>query len=148
MSVMERLNQDMKQAMKDKAALKLSVIRMVKAAIKNEEINKGSQLSEDEALTILTRELKQRRDSLQEFEKAGRDDLASKTREEIDVLISYLPAQLSEDEIRQIVREAISATGAASKKEMGKVMGAIMPKVKGKADGTLVQKIVSEELPS
>jgi uncharacterized protein YqeY len=148
MSVMERLDQDMKQAMKDKAALKLSVIRMVKAAIKNEEINKGGQLSEDDVLTILTRELKQRRDSLQEFEKAGREDLAAKTREEMDILVSYLPAQLSEDEIRQIVREAIAATGAASKKELGKVMGAIMPKVKGKADGSLVQKIVSEELPS
>jgi len=148
MSVMERLNQDMKQAMKDKAAGKLSVIRMVKAALKNEEINKGRLLSEDEELTILTRELKQRRDSLQEFEKAGREDLAEKTREEIAVLTEYLPAQLSEDEIRQIVREAISSTGAVSKKEMGKVMGAIMPKVKGRADGTLVQKIVSDELPS
>lgn len=148
MSVMERLNQDMKQAMKDKAALKLSVIRMVKAALQNEEINKGKLLSEDEELTILTRELKQRRDSLHEFEKAGRDDLALKTREEIDVLTTYMPAQLSEDEIRQIVREAVASTGAASKKEMGKVMGAIMPKVKGKADGNLVQKIVSEELPT
>ncbi len=148
MSVIERLNQDMKQAMKDKATLKLSVIRMVKAAITNEQINKGGTLSEDEELTILTRELKQRRESLQEFEKAGREDLASKTREEIEVLSLYLPAQLSEDEIRQIVQEAVAASGASSKKEMGKVMGLIMPKVKGKADGNLVQRIVSEELPS
>ncbi len=148
MSVIERLNQDMKQAMKDKAATKLSVIRMVKAAIKNEEINKGSQLSEDEELSILTRELKQRRESLHEFEKANREDLVSKIHEEIEVLTSYLPAQLSEDEVRQIAREVIAQLGATSKKEMGKVMGAIMPKVKGKADGTLVQKIVSEILPS
>ncbi|GAA4706196.1 GatB/YqeY domain-containing protein [Brevibacillus fulvus] len=148
MSVMERLNQDLKQAMKDKAAVKLSVIRMVKAALKNEEINKGSELSDEEVLTVLTRELKQRRDSLHEFEKAGREDLASKIREEIEALLPYLPVQLSEEELRQIVREAIAATGAASKKETGKVMGAIMPKVKGRADGTLVQKIVSEELPS
>lgn len=148
MSVMERLDQDMKQAMKDRAALKLSVIRMVKAALKNEEINKGRTLSDDEVLTILTRELKQRRESLHEFEKAGREELASKTREEIDVLSAYLPAQLSEDEIRQIVREAIVSVNASSKKEMGKVMGAIMPKVKGRADGNLVQKIVSEELPN
>ncbi|KQL48966.1 GatB/YqeY domain-containing protein [Brevibacillus choshinensis] len=148
MSVMERLDQDMKQAMKDRAALKLSVIRMVKAALKNEEINKGRLLSDDEVLTILTRELKQRRESLHEFEKAGRVDLASKAREEIDVLAAYLPAQLSEQEVRDIVREAIVATNASSKKEMGKVMGAIMPKVKGRADGNLVQKIVSEELPS
>jgi uncharacterized protein len=148
MSVMERLDQDMKQAMKDRAALKLSVIRMVKAALKNEEINKGRLLSDDEVLTILTRELKQRRESLHEFEKAGREELASKTREEIDVLSAYLPAQLTEDEIRQIVREAIASTNASSKKEMGKVMGAIMPKVKGRADGNLVQRIVSEELPN
>jgi len=148
MSVIERLNQDMKQAMKDKATLKLSVIRMVKAAITNEQINKGGTLSEDEELTILTRELKQRRESLQEFEKAGREDLASKTKEEIEVLTAYLPAQLSEDDIRQIVREAVATSGASSKKEMGKVMGLIMPKVKGKADGNLVQRIVSEELPS
>jgi len=148
MSVMERLDQDMKQAMKDRAVLKLSVIRMVKAALKNEEIDKGRLLSDDEVLTILTRELKQRRESLHEFEKAGRVELASKSREEIDVLSAYLPAQLSEDEIRDIVREGIAATNASSKKEMGKVMGAIMPKVKGRADGNLVQKIVSEELPS
>lgn len=148
MSVMERLNQDLKQAMKDKAATKLSVIRMVKAAIKNEEINKGSLLSEDEELSILTRELKQRRESLQEFEKAGRADLVEKIHEEINVLTSYMPAQLSEDEIRQIATEVISQVGASSKKEMGKVMGAMMPKVKGKADGNLVQKIVSELLPS
>ncbi|HZG16254.1 MAG TPA: GatB/YqeY domain-containing protein [Candidatus Bathyarchaeia archaeon] len=148
MSVIERLNQDMKQAMKDKATLKLSVIRMVKAAITNEQINKGGTLSEDEELTILTRELKQRRESLHEFEKAGREDLASKTKEEIEVLTAYLPAQLSEDDIRQIVREAVATSGASSKKEMGKVMGLIMPKVKGKADGNLVQRIVSEELPS
>ncbi|MGG1658745.1 GatB/YqeY domain-containing protein [Brevibacillus sp. NRS-1366] len=148
MSVMERLDQDMKQAMKDRAVLKLSVIRMVKAALKNEEINKGRLLSDDEVLTILTRELKQRRESLHEFEKAGRVELASKSREEIDVLSAYLPAQLSDDEIRDIVREGIAATNATSKKEMGKVMAAIMPKVKGRADGNLVQKIVSEELPS
>ncbi|MGD8189026.1 GatB/YqeY domain-containing protein [Brevibacillus ginsengisoli] len=146
MSVMERLNQDMKQAMKDKAVLKLSVIRMVKAAIQNEEITKGKALSDDDVLTILTRELKQRRDSLQEFEKADRDDLSSKTREEIEILTAYLPEQLSVEEIRQLVREAIAQVGATSKKEMGKVMGAVIPKVKGKADGTTVQTIVNEEL--
>jgi len=145
---MEQLNHDMKQAMKDKSALKLSVIRMVKATIKNEEIKLGRDLSDDEVLTILTRELKQRRDSLHEFEKAGREDLATKTRDEMDIILAYMPAQLSEEEIRQIIREAVVAVGATSKKEMGKVMGAIMPKVKGKADGNLVQRIVSEELPS
>lgn len=148
MSVMERLNQDLKQAMKDKDALKLSVIRMVKAAAQNEEIQKGGPLSDDDLLTVLTREFKQRRDSLQEFEKAGREDLAQKTRAEMDILTAYLPAQLGEEELRQLVRETISAVGASSRKEMGKVMGALLPKVKGRAEGSVVQRIVSEELPS
>jgi len=143
---MERLNQDLKQAMKDKDTVKLSVIRMVKAAVKNEEIQKGGPLSDDDVLTVLTRERKQRYDSLHEFEKAGREDLASKTREEIAVLTSYLPEQLSEAELRELVRETIAAVGATSKREMGKVMGALMPKVKGRADGSLVQKIVAETL--
>lgn len=146
MSVMERLNQDLKQAMKEKDSVKLSVIRMVKAAVKNEEIKKGVPLSDDDVLTVLTRERKQRCDSLHEFEKAGRNDLASKTREEIEVLTSYLPEQLSEAELRKLVRETIAEVGATSKQAMGKVMGAIMPKVKGRADGTLVQKIVAEAL--
>jgi uncharacterized protein YqeY len=148
MSVMERLNQDLKQAMKDKDALKLSVIRMVKAAAQNEEIQKGGPLSDDDLLTVLTREFKQRRDSLQEFEKAGREDLAQKTRAEMDILTAYLPAQLGEEELRHLVRETISTVGATSRKEMGKVMGALLPKVKGRAEGSVVQRIVSEELPS
>jgi uncharacterized protein YqeY len=146
MRLVERLTNDMKQAMKDKDKLKLSVIRMVKSAVKNEEINQGKELSDDEVLTVLTRELKQRRDSLQEFEKAGRDDLAASARDEINVLMEYMPAQLSEEEIRALVNEAIQQTGASSKKDMGKVMGALMPKVKGRADGALVNKIVQESL--
>lgn len=147
MSLLGKLNDDMKQAMKDKDKLKLSVIRMVKSSIKNEEINQGKELTEDQVLTLLNRELKQRRDSLQEFEKAGRDDLAEQNRAEIEVLLQYLPKQLDEAEIRQIVEETIAQVGAASKKDLGKVMGALMPKVKGKADGNLVNKIVQELLP-
>jgi uncharacterized protein len=147
MRLVERLNDDMKQAMKNKDKLKLSVIRMVKSSVKNEEINQGKELSDDEVLTVLTRELKQRRDSLQEFEKAGREDLAASARDEINVLIEYMPEQLSEEEVRKLVSEAIQQVGAASKKDMGKVMGALMPKVKGRADGALVNKIVQELLP-
>ncbi|WP_047154948.1 GatB/YqeY domain-containing protein [Aneurinibacillus tyrosinisolvens] len=147
MRLVERLNDDMKQAMKNKDKLKLSVIRMVKSSVKNEEINQGKELSDDEVLTVLTRELKQRRDSLQEFEKAGREDLAASARNEINVLIEYMPEQLSEEEVRKLVSEAIQQVGAASKKDMGKVMGALMPKVKGRADGALVNKIVQELLP-
>lgn len=147
MSLLGKLNDDMKQAMKDKDKLKLSVIRMVKSSVKNEEINQGKELTDDQVLTLLNRELKQRRDSLQEFENAGREDLAEQTRAEIEVLLPYLPTQLTEEEIRQIVQESIEQVGATSKKDLGKVMGAIMPKVKGKADGTLVNKIVQELLP-
>ncbi|CEH29639.1 hypothetical protein AM501_22470 [Aneurinibacillus migulanus] len=146
MRLVDRLTDDMKQAMKDKDKLKLSVIRMVKSSVKNEEINQGKELSDDEVLTVLTRELKQRRDSLQEFEKAGRDDLASSARDEINVLMEYMPEQLSEEEIRALVSEIIQQTGASSKKDMGKVMGALMPKVKGRADGALVNKVVQESL--
>lgn len=146
MRLVERLTDDMKQAMKNKDKLKLSVIRMVKSAIKNEEINQGKELSDDEVLTVLTRELKQRRDSLQEFEKAGRDDLAASSRDEMAVLMEYMPEQLGEDDIRKLVAEAIEQSGASSKKDMGKVMGVLMPKVKGRADGALVNKIVQELL--
>ncbi|HZW83862.1 MAG TPA: GatB/YqeY domain-containing protein [Candidatus Deferrimicrobium sp.] len=147
MSLLGKLNDDMKQAMKDKDKLKLSVIRMVKASVKNEEINQGHVLSDDQVLALLNRELKQRRDSLQEFEKAGRVDLAEPTRAEIEILLTYLPEQMDEVQVRQIVQETIEQTGASSKKDLGRVMGAIMPKVKGKADGTLVNKIVQELLP-
>ncbi|RXT14829.1 GatB/YqeY domain-containing protein [Ammoniphilus sp. CFH 90114] len=148
MSLLDKLNDELKQAMKDKDKLKLSVIRMVKSSIKNEEINQqGKELTEDQVLTLVNRELKQRRDSLQEFENAGREDLAEQTRAEIEVLLTYLPTQLTEEEIRQIVQESVEQVGATSKKDLGKVMGAIMPKVKGKADGNLVNKIVQELLP-
>lgn len=147
MSLLEKLNDDMKQAMKEKEKLKLSVIRMVKSSIQKEEINQGKGLTDDQMLVLLNRELKQRRDSLQEFEKAGREDLAEQNRAEIEVILAYLPKQLNETEIRQIVEETIAQVGATSKKDLGKVMGAMMPRVKGKADGTLVNKVVQELLP-
>lgn len=146
MSLLERLNADMKEAMKKKEKEKLSVIRMVKSSIQNEQIKLGHELSEDESLTVLNRELKQRKDSLHEFEKAGRDDLVSKLRDEIAVLQLYMPKQLSEEEVTTIVKETIAEVGATSKADMGKVMGAIMPKVKGKADGGLVNRLVQQNL--
>lgn len=146
MSLLEILNSDMKQAMRDKEKKKLSVIRMVKAALQNEAIHLGRELTNDEELTVLSRELKQRRDSFQEFSKAGRDDLSENVQEEITILTKYMPEQLSEEEIRQIVSETIAEVGASSKADMGKVMGGIMPKVKGKADGSLINKLVKEML--
>ena len=145
MSLLERLNTDMKLAMKNKDKDKLSVIRMVKASLQNEGIKLG-ELSADQELTVLTRELKQRKDSLQEFNSAGREDLVNKIQSEISVLEEYMPEQLSEEEVTEIVNETIKEVNASSKADMGKVMGAIMPKVKGKADGTLVNKIVQQQL--
>ncbi|MBH0160050.1 MULTISPECIES: GatB/YqeY domain-containing protein [Fictibacillus] len=146
MSLLNELNQDMKQAMKDKNKQKLSVIRMLKASLQNEAIKQGRELNEEEELTVLVREMKQRKDSLQEFEKAGRDDLVAGLQDEIAVLTPYLPKQLTEEELHEIVAQTISEIGAASKADMGKVMGALMPKVKGKADGGLVNRIVQQQL--
>lgn len=146
MNLLERLNSDIKQAMKNKEKEKLTTIRMIKASIQNEAIKLGSELSEEEELTVLSREVKQRKDSLHEFEKAGREDLAEKIRAELQYVELYMPEQLSEEEVTEIVKQAISETGASSKAEMGKVMSAVMPKVKGKADGSLVNKLVQQHL--
>ncbi|MEH7391722.1 MULTISPECIES: GatB/YqeY domain-containing protein [unclassified Bacillus (in: firmicutes)] len=146
MSLLERLNEDMKQAMRNKEKDKLTVIRMIKASLQNEAIKHGQDLSEDQELTVLSREVKQRKDSLHEFEKAGREDLVEKIHTELQYVELYMPKQLSEDEVSKIVQETVAEIGAKSKAEMGKVMAAIMPKVKGKADGALVNKLVQQHL--
>nr|WP_279381656.1 GatB/YqeY domain-containing protein [Enterococcus sp. DIV2402] len=140
------MNDDMKTAMKAKEKETLQVIRMLKASLQNEQIKVGRDLTEDEELTVLSREMKQRRDSLTEFEKAGREDLTEKVKGEITIVEQYLPAQLTDEEIRQIVVDAIEKTGATSPKEFGKVMGLVMPQVKGKADGNQVNAVVKELL--
>jgi len=145
-SLLERLNSDIKQAMKNKEKDKLSVIRMIKASIQNEALKTGNEISEEEELTVLSREVKQRKDSLHEFDKAGREDLVEKIRTELQYVELYMPKQLSEEEVSEIVKQAISETGASTKAEMGKVMAVIMPKVKGKADGSLVNKLVQQHL--
>ncbi|AUS09466.1 GatB/YqeY domain-containing protein [Laceyella sacchari] len=148
MSLSTQLDQDMKLALKNKDKGKLSTIRMLKAALKKVEIDKRRPLTDDEILDVITKQVKQRRDSIAEYEKAGRDELAAKEKEEMVILESYLPEQLSEEEVRAIVAEAVKQVGASSKADMGKVMGAIMPKVKGRADGRLVNRLVSEALGS
>ncbi|WP_019532999.1 GatB/YqeY domain-containing protein [Paenibacillus ginsengihumi] len=146
MSLSDRLNEDMKLAMKSQDKFKLSVIRMVRAAIKNLEIDQRKTLSEDEELDVLSREIKQRKDSLQEFEKAGRDELAANLKQEIAILMEYMPQQFTEEEVKAIVLQTIQEVGASSKAEMGKVMSALMPKVKGRADGKLVNQLVQQSL--
>ncbi len=146
MNLSQQLNEDMKQAMRAKDKFKLSVIRMILASIKNAEIAKGSQLDEGEVLDIVNRELKQRKDSLQDFENAGREDLAENARKEIAIITDYLPEQLTEEELKTIVTQTIQEVGASSKADLGKVMGALMPKVKGRADGKAVNRLVQELL--
>ncbi|QPC46931.1 GatB/YqeY domain-containing protein [Mangrovibacillus cuniculi] len=147
MNLLERLNDDMKQAMRAKEKEKLTVIRMIKASLQNEAIKLGKQdLTEEEELTVLSREVKQRKDSLHEFDKAGRPDLVDKVRNELTYVEVYLPQQLSEEELRNVIQEAIQDVGASSKADMGKVMGAVIPKVKGRADGSLVNKLVQQLL--
>ncbi|QHT60289.1 GatB/YqeY domain-containing protein [Paenibacillus lycopersici] len=146
MNLSERLNDDMKQAMKSQEKFKLTTIRMIRSSIKNQEIELKRPLEDAEVLDILSREIKQRKDSLQEFEKAGRDDLAKDVAAEIEIISVYLPQQLTEEEIKLIVQQTIQETGASSKAEMGKVMSALLPKTKGRADGKLVNTFVQQFL--
>jgi len=148
LSLRDLLWEDMKRAMKEREAgkLKVSVIRMTRAAIKNAEIDRGHELSDEETVEVLAREVKLRRDAIPEYEKANREDFVRTLESEISILMEYLPQQLSEDEIRALAREAVQSVGARDQKDMGKVMSALMPKVKGRADGRLVNQIVREEL--
>ena len=148
MTLKDRLVEDMKVAMKAKeeGKVRLSVIRMVRAAIKNAEIDKKIEFTDDQVIEVLARELKLRRDSLVVYEDAGRPETVQALEVEISVLMDYLPQQLSEGEIRQLVQETIALVGAQGPKDLGKVMGALSPKTKGRADGKLVNLIVREIL--
>lgn len=142
MSLLEQLTADMKTAMKAKDKVTLGVVRMVKSSVSNEQIKLGHDLTADEELAVLSRELKQRVEEMESYKAADRADLAEEIQGQIDVLKSYMPAQMSEEEVVAVVKETIAEVGATSKADLGKVMGALMPKVKGKADGKLVNQTV------
>ncbi|GEA95436.1 conserved hypothetical protein [Weissella viridescens] len=146
MTLSEQLSTDMKTAMKAKDKEALSVIRMLKSDLSNEQIKLGHDLTPDEELSVVSREMKQHVEERDAYVDAGRDDLAEDLNAQIAVLAKYMPEQLSEDEVRAIVQETIAAVGATSKADLGKVMGALMPKVKGKADGKLINQLVQSEL--
>ena len=146
MSLTDQLQADMKTAMRDGDTQRRDTLRMVIAAAQNAAKEKRQPLSDDEALDVINREVKKRRESIAAFRAAGRDDLADKEQAEIDVLDPYLPAQLGEDEVRALVVEAIAATAASSPRDMGRVMSQLMPTVKGRADGRLVSSLVNQEL--
>ena len=146
MPIKDTSTNDMKEAMKAKEKDRLAVIRMVRGAIKQIEIDSKKELDDEAVIGVISKEVKMRKDSVEEFKKGGREDLVAKTEAEIAVLMPYLPQQLSEDEIRSLVQAAVEQVGASSPKDMGKVMGVLMPKVKGRADGKLVNTIVKEAL--
>ncbi|MCR3758195.1 GatB/YqeY domain-containing protein [Clostridium felsineum] len=146
MSLKEKLQEDWKSALKSRDKFKANVISMAKAAILQVEKTDGVKLNDEDIIGVLAKEVKQRREALVEFEKGNRQDLVDNTNAEINILMSYLPQQLTEDEIKIIVKDAAESVGASSMKDMGKIMSALMSKVKGRADGSLVSKLVKEFL--
>ena len=148
MTLRDRLTEDMKQAMKAKDAgkLRLSVIRMVRSAAKYLEIDRKKELDEAELIEVVAKEVKLRKDSLDEFRKADRPEALATLEMEIAILMEYLPEQMGEAEVRELVKQAVAQAQAVSPKEMGKVMAILMPRVKGRADGKLVNSLVKEML--
>jgi len=145
----KQLQDELKQAMLSKDSIKTSVLRMLISAIGYAEIQKGGAgyvATEEDVLAVIQKEAKQHKDSIEQFKNAGRQDLVDKESSELQILSAYLPAQMEESEVRKIVTETITQVNATSPADMGKVMGALMPKLKGKADGGLISKIVKEEL--
>ncbi len=146
MSLKETLNNDIKSAMKTKDKETLAVLRMIKTAVQAAEIDKKEELNAEEELTILAREAKQRRESLAEFVKAGRDELVAKTEAEIEIVERYLPKQLSVEEVKEVIATVAEKIGATTQKEFGKLMGAVMQELKGKADGNVIKEQVKAHL--
>ena len=144
MPLKEKLMADLKEAMKSRNKVKKDTITMVRAAIKQREVDERVELTESEIVDIVAKQVKQKRDSITDFEKGNRQDLIDLTNEEIKILLEYLPPQLSDEELTSIVKEAIEETGAQTKKDLGKLMAFIMPKVKGRADGKHVNEIVAK----
>jgi uncharacterized protein len=146
MGLQEQLLNDMQEAMRDRDDRRRSTLRMVRSAVKNAEIAKRKTLSDDDVLAVLQKEAKQRRESVVEFQKANRPDMAQIEQEELAIIESYLPQQMSMDEVRQVARQVVAEVGAAGPKDIGKVMPVIIARLAGRADGRVVSQVVREEL--
>jgi len=164
MTIKEKIQEDFKKFLKEKKEIEVSTIRMLNAAVfnrekekryklskekpdfKEKELEKESQLTDEEISQVVSSEVKKRKEAIEEFGKGKRSDLVEKEKREMEILKKYLPEQLSEEEIKKLIKEAIKKTGASSQKDMGKVMAALMPKLRGRAEGGLVSKIVREVL--
>ena len=146
MTLSERINNDLKEAMKSKDSFRLSVIRMVKGAMQLAKPNPREELTDDDVITVISKQIKMRNDSIKEFEAAGRSDLVEQNKKEIEILNTYMPKQLSEEELTEIIYKVFEEVKPTSQKDMGLIMKNISPLVKGKADMSLVNKLVKERL--
>ncbi|MBU5313604.1 GatB/YqeY domain-containing protein [Tissierella carlieri] len=144
MSLKEKLMEDLKDSMKSKDTIKKNTITMVRAAIKQKEVDERIEVSEEAILDIISKQLKEKRMAIEEFKKGQRQDLVELTEKEIEILLQYLPKQLSEEEVEEIVIETIKEINATSMKDIGIIMKAVMPKVKGRTDGNIVNKIIKK----
>ena len=146
MTLSERINNDLKEAMKSKDSFRLSVIRMVKGAMQLAKPNPREELTDDDVIQVISKQIKMRNDSIKEFEAAGRSDLVEQNKKEIEILNTYMPKQLSEEELTEIIDKVFEEVKPTSQKDMGLIMKNISPLVKGKADMSLVNKLVKERL--
>ena len=146
MTLKDKLMDDLKQSMKNKEQIRKSVVILIRSAIKQKEVDERVEVSEEDVLVIIQKQLKQRKDALEEFKKAQREDLILQTEQEIDILTQYLPKQLTDDELESIIRDIINQIGATTMKDMGKIMGLATPKVQGKADGKRINEVAKKFL--
>lgn len=146
MSLKDRLMADMKISMKNRDKLRKDVITMVRAAIKQKEVDERIELDDESIIDVISKQVKQKKDAIEDFKKGQRQDLVELTEKEIDILFEYLPQQLTESELDEIVKAAIEEVGANSVRDMGKIMSNVMPKIKGRADGSMVNNIVKQYL--
>lgn len=146
MTIKDKLKEDLKTAMREKDTIRKNVVQLIKAGVLQVEKDKKITLDDEGVLDVIAKQLKQRRDSLPDYEKSGRDDLIDQLKREMELLMEYLPAQLSHDELVVIVKKAITETGASTIKDMGKIMKAVMPETKGRADGKEINAIARELL--
>jgi len=146
MGLLEKITDDMKKAMKNKNKDRMKVLRLLRSDLKNAKIDKKGEFTEEDAMNVITKAAKNRKESIESYKKGDREDLVKAEQKELEVIEEYLPEQMSDEEIKELVDEVIEETGASSMQDIGKVMGSIMPKVKGKADGSKVQVIVRSKL--
>ena len=146
MTLKDKLKSDLISAMKEKDSVRKNVVKLIKAGVLQIEKDKKITLDDEGVLDVIAKQLKQRRDSLPDYEKSGREDLIAELKREMEILMEYLPAQLSHEELVAIVKEAVESTGASTLKDMGKIMAAVMPKTKGRADGKEINSIARELL--